>query len=41
MLFAMFAPVVRLAFVHDDAYNIPLISTQTVTSVFGFTDCGH
>lgn len=41
VLFAVFAPVVRLVFVHDDAYNIPLISTQTVTSVFGFTDYGH
>ena len=40
-IFAAFAPIVRLVFVHDDAYNIPIITTQTVLSVFGFEDYGH
>ena len=39
--FAAFTPVLRLVFVHDDAYNIPIISTQTVFSVFGFANYGH
>jgi hypothetical protein len=39
--FAATAPVLRLTFVHDDGYNIPLIGTQSALSVFGFANYGH
>lgn len=40
-VFAGFIVVVRLVAFHDDAYNIPIINTQTVLSVFDIRPYGH
>jgi len=41
IVFAAFAASVRLVAYHDDVYNIPIINTQTVLSVFDIRPYGH